>query len=167
MKKILVYFKELLWMASRLFSAVPADNKLSLRRSEFFPGKDYAYLMWCGVLIYREERLSKIDSVSLNHERIHLCQARAKGSWLRYYWSYLWQLMKGWGFGGPKMAAYYTNPYEMEAYANERVMGYCSFYKPLNMKRYFVNNRRKVFEENRGSWRRFLYDLSREGLVEK
>ena len=56
---------------------------------------------------------------SLTHETIHLRQAQVIGSWVKYYWRYFVEWVKGNPICHPASSAYYTIKYEMEAYANE------------------------------------------------
>ena len=153
--------KELGWMVCRLLTKVPETNRLEMHQSEFFPGRNFAYLMWCGVLVYRDDRLGRIDLKEQNHECIHLCQARAKGSWIKYYLCYLWEILRGFRLKARKYTAYYTNPFEMEAYANEHILDYCERYDASRLKKYRLRNRVEVFARRHDEWRRVLEELRR------
>lgn len=64
--------------------------------------------------------------VMKNHEMIHLRQAQDTGdSWLIFYLLYLMQWLRGICLDRRgRRLAYYLNPFEMEAYINERDMHY-------------------------------------------
>lgn len=128
--------KELIYLIKLLFTKV--SNSLEIVRLKHFPFKNYVAMMWCGKLITRE---SEIPYVVKNHELIHLKQAQAKGSWFKYYLSYIWEYIKHLPF--PDIA-YFTNPYEMEAYANER--NYIQNYDPKNIERYKIKHVKKKYK---------------------
>ena len=54
---------------------------------------------------------------------------------------------------------YYTNPYEMEAYANERNYEYAQNYKPGNINRYKIKNAVKIYKQNPKQWMAFIKSL--------
>ena len=58
--------------------------------------------------------------VFVNHERIHLIQARTLRWWGVFYAVYFWYWLKLFLVSFHSPMAYLTNPFEMEAYANER-----------------------------------------------
>ena len=124
--------KELLTFIKLLFKTNPRDiERVELMGMNHFPFKGYKYLMWCGKMIYRkdmeEKRKKEWETPTfkkdLNHETIHLMQAKLCGTWTKYYFRYLWEWLKP-GFMAPLRANYYTIPYEMEAYANEYKLDY-------------------------------------------
>ena len=61
-----------------------------------------------------------------NHEMIHLRQAQnTRNSWFLFYWLYFWYSFKALRYWRKvKNAAYYLNPFEMEAYAHQRDLDY-------------------------------------------
>ncbi len=101
---------------------------MPVRSSRWLPPKGYAAItLWGNILMrephYTQWQLHK-DSVAYKilyqHERIHLCQAVAThNSWLCYYARYFWYYLRGrpWHYG--HRAAYFINPFEIEAYLYE------------------------------------------------
>ena len=120
--------------------------------------KGYAAMMWCGVLISRP--IYTVTRKTWNHEGIHLQQARKKGSWPKFYLSYLgeylWNLLFLWlGFSG----AYYCISYEMQAYGNESDYKYTV--TDENMKLYKIKNKRKVWKENKKTWKTYCRSIEK------
>ena len=104
--------KELWTLAKMLFVSRPSEiEEVKLMGMNHFPFKGYAYIMWCGKMIYRNDRydtrrkewITKKYNVSKNHETIHLMQAKMCGSWAKYYLRYLWEWLKP-GFMAPLKA---------------------------------------------------------------
>ena len=62
--------------------------------------------------------------VFVNHERIHLIQARTLRWWGVFYAVYFWYWLKLFLVSFHSPMAYLTNPFEMEAYANERDLNF-------------------------------------------
>lgn len=85
---------------------------------DHYPFSGYSAMSWCGYILTKKKE-SDIKTTTWNHENIHLQQAKDKGSWLKYYADYVWEWIKGNPITYPASSAYYTIPYEMEAYANE------------------------------------------------
>ena len=126
-------FRELWILIKMLFRTNPCNiNNVSLMNMKHFPFKGYKYLMWCGKMIYRDDMYDRRQKewatdlflVDKNHEQIHLMQAKMCGSWVKYYWRYFIEWLKGNPIIAPASSAYYTTPQEMEAYANEDNFGY-------------------------------------------
>ena len=92
--------------------------------NRFLCRKGYTAITLFGRLFTREEssatRLNKKCDALKNHEMIHLRQAQDTGnSWYRFYWLYLWYSFKAlWYIRKQRRAAYYLNPFEMEAYCH-------------------------------------------------
>ena len=92
--------------------------------NRFLCRKGYTAITLFGRLCTREEesaaRLNKKYDALKNHEMIHLRQAQDTGnSWYRFYWLYLWYSFKAlWYIRKHRRAAYYLNPFEMEAYCH-------------------------------------------------
>ena len=125
--------KELFILIKMLFTSIGKTDAVTVRKMKHFPFKGYAALMWCGTIIQREDCTDKIDCLVINHERIHLAQAQWKGSWVRYYLSYLWN----WAKHNPLApSSYYLNKYEGEAYANELKDYYWMDYDGRNLDKY-------------------------------
>ena len=92
--------------------------------NRFLCRKGYTAITLFGHLFTREQRAAdrlngKYDALK-NHEMIHLRQAQDTGnSWYRFYWLYLWYSFKAlWYIRKHRRAAYYLNPFEMEAYCH-------------------------------------------------
>lgn len=126
--------KELIYLIKLLFTKIP--NKLQVVKLRHFPFKGYSAMMWCGKLITKQTP----SYIVMNHERIHLRQAKIKDSWFKYYFSYLWEYIKHLPVFD---IAYHTNPYEMEAYANEKNY----YYEPSknSTNRYRIKGIRKKY----------------------
>lgn len=163
--------KELWILIKLLFGKGPNEvEKVELMGMNHFPFKGYAYLMWCGKMIYRndtlerrrKEWLTKAYRVSKNHETIHLAQAKVCGSWVKYYWRYFCEWIKGNPLLHPSSSAYYTIPYECEAYANEENMEYSKEYFGYNLPKYTLKKRKKLYKKAGGSskdWKAYVKTL--------
>ena len=160
--------KELWTLAKMLFKSKPSEiDEVTLLGLDHFPFKGYAYMMWCGRMVYRndaidrrrKEWITKAYKASKNHETIHLMQAKMCGSWVKYYLKYLWEWLKGGPVMAPASAAYYTIPFEVEAYANEGDFDYPKNYDGSNLAKYTLKNRKKLYKEVGGTsskWKAFV-----------
>lgn len=168
--------KELWILIKMLFDSNPCDiDNISLMGMNHFPFSGYKYMMWCGKMIYRNDTLEKRQKewktksfkVSKNHETIHLNQAKRSGSWIKYYWQYLIEWLKGNPIIYPASSAYYTNPFEMEAYANEDkseypegMIIYEDNYSTSEFTKYIIKNGRKKIYKNVGGtsrdWKEYI-----------
>lgn len=161
-----------LWILIKLLfgKRQPKDiEKVSLMGMDHIPFRGYKYLMWCGKMIYRNDMYDRrqkewpTDSfkVSENHEQIHLMQAKVAGSWAKYYWRYFCEWLKGNPIIAPASSAYYTIPYEVEAYANELKPEYAKNYDGSNLERYTFTNRKGLYKKiGSGSiWRKYVKTL--------
>lgn len=161
--------KELWILIKMLFGQKPNDiENVSLMGMNHFPFKGYSYLMWCGKMIYRNDMYDRRQKewatdaylITRNHELIHLAQARVCGSWFKYYWRYFIEWLKGNPIINPASSAYYTIPFEMEAYANEKDMNYGKIYDGSNLKNYDIKNRKSTFRlHGKEGWRAFIEQL--------
>lgn len=163
--------KELWILVKMLFGRrKPKDiEKVSLMGMNHFPFRGYKYLMWCGKMIYRNDMYDRrqkewpTDSfqISQNHEQIHLMQAKVAGSWLKYYWRYFCEWLKGNPIIAPASSAYYTIPYEVEAYANEEKPEYAKNYDGSNLGKYTLTRRKKLYKKVGGTslWRKYVKSL--------
>ena len=152
-----------------LFGKKPKDiEQVSLMGMDYFPFKGYKYLMWCGKMIYRNDMYDRRQKewptdaymISKNHEQIHLAQAKACGTWVRYYWCYFVEWMKGNPIINPASSAYYTNPYEVEAYSNQENLDYWKSYTGNNLARCTLKNRKKLFREvGKENWLDYIKNL--------
>lgn len=139
------WFKETWWIIKQLFTKVKAD-KVEYKRMDHYPYSGYAAMSWCGYLLSKKSE-DTIVPRTWNHETIHLYQAKDKDSWLKYYWSYLIQWLKGNPIIHPASGAYYTICYEMEAYANAENLDYLKTRKPENLNKYKIKNRKKTYKK--------------------
>lgn len=160
-------FKELIELIKMLFKrAKPADiNDIELVKMKNFPFSGYRFMMWCGRIIYRADNEANIEylkqypskwAVSVNHERIHLMQARKEGTWWKFYRKYFWQWIKGNPIIHPSLSAYYTIDYEMEAYANETNLEYTNNYDGSNLSKYRLKKRKKTYHAHAENWKNWL-----------
>lgn len=165
------FFKELFTLIKFLFKDKPSDyEKVELYEMNHFPFKGYKYMMFCGKMIYRSDNKEKIEAeigtekfnISTNHETIHLKQAQTKGSWISYYITYLWEWIKGNPIIHPSQSAYYTIPYEMEAYGNEFDFDYPTNYDGSNLKYYTIKDRKKTYKEHRYDWKDYCKTIKKE-----
>lgn len=164
----MLFFKELWILIKLLISTRPEDfDSLELLEMKYFPFSGYKYITWCGKMIYRSSIKDRIladlesDRFKLDesHEMIHLCQAKVKGSWIKYYLSYFLEWLKGAPMISPCESAYYTIPYEMEAYANEGDSEYIRDYTKVRLNKYIIKNRKRTYIENWLSWKEYIKAL--------
>ena len=107
------FFKELWFMVKSLFKSKPSEKDfVEIKQMKHFPFKGYLAMSWCGYLLTRYSP-DNIDTETVNHETIHLMQAKDEGSWLKFYLKYLWEWIKGGAFFVSSF--YYTMKYEVEA----------------------------------------------------
>ena len=164
--------KELWQLIKMLFSSKPGDfDTPELLAMKHYPFKGYRFMMWCGRMIYRAENKENIDRYmqtyagkeSLTHETIHLRQAQVIGSWVKYYWRYFVEWVKGNPICLPASSAYYTISYEMEAYANEGNLDYPVNYDGSNLSRYKIKGGRKKLYKSIGgtskAWKTYIRTL--------
>lgn len=109
---------------------------------DHYPFSGYSAMSWCGYLLSRKPE-SQIKPTTWNHENIHLYEAKDKKRWISYYWSYVWEWIKGNPIIYPASSAYYTIPYEMEAYANEE----------LTHSKNPLTRKRAIFAQNAKKWK--------------
>lgn len=117
-------------------------------------------MSWCGAIIHRVGT-SDIDAKTINHETIHLMQAKVCGSWVKYYLKYLWEWLRR-GFLSPMTANYYVSKYESEAYANEDDSNYCNGYDGGNLRKYTIKNAKKLYKQLGGTsaaWKNYIKSL--------
>lgn len=170
-------FRELWQLIKLLFQTKPSEvNEVELLEMKYFPFKGYKYLMWCGKMIYRNDMIEKRKKewktltflTSKVHETIHLNQAKRSGSWAKYYWQYFKEWIKGGIIMAPVSSAYYTNPFEMEAFANERFSSYPremtidkDNYSVEAFTRYIIKKGRKKLYKSLGKtgWKKYIKTL--------
>ena len=151
-----------LWLLIKLLFT-PLTDKLELISLKHFPFKGYLFMMWCGKMIYRQENETKVlDNLrtqkglrSTRHETIHLMQAKDRGSWIKFYLIYLWEWIKGNPLIHPSQSAYYTIPFEVQAYALEDTPE--RYTKDLSP--YTIKGRKKFYKQHRDNFREFVKTL--------
>jgi hypothetical protein len=165
---MITFLKELFKLIGMLFSSKPSDfDSLELLHMKYFPFSGYKYMCWCGRLIYKDEDDLEYDmthnqtrwKIDKNHEEIHLRKSKDYKFWIGYYLNYVWEWIKGNPFF---KSAYYTNPHEMEAYANEENLDYLLTYDSNNINKYKLSHRRKKWKEVGGTsykWKQFIKTL--------
>lgn len=139
------WFKETSWIIKQLFTKVKAD-KVEYKHMDHYPFSGYSAMSWCGYLLSRKDD-EDIKPTTWNHESIHLQQAKDKGKWLKYYWSYLMYWLKGNPLVHPSSGAYYTIPYEMEAYANQNNFEYLKTRTADSINKYKIKNRKQTYRK--------------------
>ena len=153
-------FKELWYLIKLLFSDITAQ-KAEIVKMKYFPFKGFSAMSWCGKVITRNPQ--KISDRVLNHERIHLEQAlklienSKQKTWLKFYWEYIKEWIKGNPIIAPAKSAYYTIPFEMEAYGNEHNFNYKV--SENSWKHYKIKNRKKIYKQYRDNWRQYCRNL--------
>lgn len=144
--------KELWKLGKMLFTKPLLKDELEVIRMDHFPFKGYSAMSWCGHCIVRNDYKRPIKQTTLKHEQIHLQQGVREGSWIKFYLKYLWQWIKGNPIIAPASSAYYTIPYEVEAYANEDDNEYVI----LPVKTFKIVNRKSTYKKNRNNWKQYL-----------
>ena len=161
------FFNELWQLIKMLFKSKPNDFKeVELMSMHCFPFKGYKYMMWCGRMIYRSDNadriLSSLGSSTFKkektHETIHLKQAQQKKTWIKYYLKYVCEWFKGNPFFPPFISAYYTIPFEMEAYSNEDNSEYVENYDGKYLHCYDIKKRKKTFKKcgSTYQWKKYI-----------
>ena len=140
-----------------LFASKPSDIcKVEVVDMRHFPFDGYKAMYWCGSIIHRIGA-SDVDDKTIRHETFHLRQAKEHRSWIRYYVKFIREWMKGNPIIAPSSSAYYTIPWEMEAYANEDNPDYVV--TADSWKRYSIKNRKRTYKENRYEWKTYVKSL--------
>lgn len=162
---------EIITLIKMLFTSKPSDFfEVELMPMKHFPFKGYKYMMWCGRIVYRKENEEKVKNEinteigrrSIRHETLHLRQAEnhGKNSWVRYYWRYLVEWIRGNPIIHPASSAYYTIPFEVEAYALEEIEGAELYYDTNLLKsKYTLENRKQTYRDHRDNWKNYVKTL--------
>ena len=170
---MLTLFKELRILIKMLFTSKPKDKvgkPMDLIVMKYFPLPGNRFMMWCGTVITRKDRYEVIKrflntifgQYSRTHENGHCIQANKKcpERWLPFYRVYVWQWIISNPLLHPASSAYYTIPYEVEAYANERNPDYWKDYNFDNLhSKYTFKHRKKTYREHRDNWKEWLRSL--------
>lgn len=163
-----------LWLLIKLlFISKPSDVKsedLEIIVMKHFPFQGFRYMSWCGKIITRHEKKEVIDRFlntesgywSKIHEYGHAVQAISEhgDNWIRFYLSYYWHWLLENPILAPASSAYYTNRYEVEAYAQERNLSYWQNYTRENLRgKYTLRNGKKLYREHRDYWKDYVKTL--------
>lgn len=139
------WFKELGVLIKMLRSNPNEKDDMEVVVMKHFPFSGYSAMMWCGCIVTRKQAY-EVKEQTRRHERIHLLQARYMGSWVKYYLKYVWEWLKGDIIWCPASSAYYTIPFEMEAYGNDWRDSYTP--TPETTKRYDIKDRKETYKKN-------------------
>lgn len=162
---------ELITLIKMLFKDKPSSyEEPELMMMKHYPFKGYRFMMWCGKMIYREDNKENIETYmttekgarSKRHEKMHLFQAQTHGkdSWIKYYWRYFIEWVKGNPIMHPSSSAYYTIPYEVEAYALEdKEITKETYDLSLLKDKYTLKDRKKTYNAHRENWRDYVKEL--------
>lgn len=154
--------KELWILIKMLFASSPKEIKeVKVIDMVHFPFEGFKAMAWCGCIIHRKDA-SAVNERTINHESIHLAQAKLCGSWWKYYLTYLWEWIKGAPIIHPSSSAYMTIPYESEAYANEDDCAYCNDYDGSSLPKYTFKKRKKLYKQLGGTskaWKAYVKSL--------
>lgn len=162
---------EIITLIKMLFNSKPSDFfEAELMPMKHFPWWDYKFMMWCGRMIYREEKKAVIERYmqmnngkrSKRHETLHIRQAEVhtKNSWIKYYWRYFIEWIKGNPIIHPSSSAYYTIPFEIEAYGLEETENAELYYDDTLLKsKYTLSNRKQTYRDHRDNWKSYVKTL--------
>lgn len=123
---------------------------------KYFPFKGFPCMSWCGRIIMRKQR--ELSSSSLLHEKIHALQAYYNyNKWYKFYLKYVWYWIIGNPIIKPYDSAYYTNPFEIEAYANQDNPDY--IVSKYSYKKYIIKNKKQIYKEHEKDWKQYIKTL--------
>ena len=115
---------KLLWLMMR-FRRPSRVEEMKAVADGFWLGKNYEALTFFGyIVVHSKEEAERINATSSKndstkrHEMIHLRQAQSlHNSWFLFYVRYIWYYVRAIPQNKyNRNAAYYLNPFEMEAY---------------------------------------------------
>lgn len=168
--------KELWILVQLLFKSKPSEivgKPLELVVMKNYPFEGFTFMSWCGKVILREENRALIERFlqtkagieSQTHEYGHAIQAVSEhgDNWVRYYLSYFWNWLCENPIINPASSAYYTNRYEVEAYAQQHNPEYWNNYTRTNLRgKYTIKNGKKKYRElgrNPSLWKEYVKTL--------
>ena len=154
---MILWIKELLILIKLIFGKTYFPKDIEILKMRYFPFKGYSYMMWCGKIISRYDS-PQISDKSKHHELCHMMQAIHYKYWVQYYIIYVWEWLKGNPITEPYISAYFTNPFEIQVYANENDVLYDYNIYDLKTK-YNLKNRKKLFKENGYFWKKYIKTL--------
>ncbi|MCR4602371.1 MAG: hypothetical protein K5683_02410 [Prevotella sp.] len=117
---------KLLWLMVR-YRRPSRVTEMTTVRDSFWLRSHYAALTFFGyIVVHSQEEADRLnsrtsrDSSLKRHETIHLRQAQAThDSWICFYTLYIWYYLRALPQNKHmRHAAYYLNPFEMEAYGH-------------------------------------------------
>ena len=146
------FFKEI-WTFIQLFFTGMDKSKTELEPwgVKYILSGKYKYMCWCGRVLFHLEKPEEgiLVGEDKNHETLHLIQAHDSGSWIKYYWGYLIEWLKG---GGPfSKKSYYVGKYEVEAYAKEGDDTYISRRPAGNVDKFILKDKTQEWKNGRKS----------------
>ena len=168
--------KELWILVQLLFKSKPSEivgKPLELVVMKSYPFEGFTFMSWCGKVILREENRALIERFlqtkagieSQTHEYGHAIQAVSEhgDNWVRYHLSYFWHWLCENPIINPASSAYYTNRYEVEAYAQQHNPEYWNNYTRTNLRsKYTIKNGKKKYKElgrNPSLWKEYVKTL--------
>ena len=169
--------KELWILVKMLFTSKPSEmvgKPLEFVTMKNFPFKKFTFMNWCGKVVLREEKRPLLDRFlktkagqdAQTHEQGHGRQAISMhgDNWLSYYLSYFWYWLKENPITNPASSAYYTNRYEVEAYAQEGNPEYWVNYTRDNLRgKYTLKGGKKLYKKiagrNPAKWKEYVKSL--------
>lgn len=108
-------------------------DKIEIKWNNILPFPGYFAMTFFGKMWIRKSKKQKwlnyikwgMSEIVLNHEMIHVKQAvSTNNSWWKFYALYIWEWLKANPIFNGFNFAYKMNPFELEAYSNERDMTY-------------------------------------------
>jgi len=93
--------------------------------NNFIPVPPFSAIMLFGVTFARR-KYKPLSCRTINHEKIHVAQAKECGGWFKYYLTYLRLWLK---------YRYAAHPMEIEAYGFEQCDDYLAWRKPFSWKK--------------------------------
>ena len=152
------WFKELFILAGMLFKKTSNLNDVEILKMKYFPFKNFSYMAWCGKIVTRRDvTIEQMGQQNKNHEYGHLMQAKHYKYFIQYYLVYVWEWLKGCPLKST-MAAYYTIPFEVQAYANQHNPNY-DYNRDDLKKRYTLKKRQKQYKSRKYDWKYYIKTL--------
>lgn len=142
------WFKETFWLIKTPFQSKP-ENKIIMKRMDYYPFSGYKYMMWCGFCLYTKDKFEIMSEQDERHETIHVLQAKDLGSWIKYYWKYFVEWLSKNPIYDSKRA-YRMNKFETEAYAKEDESDYINTRNPFNVDKFKIKDWKSWYKSNGG-----------------
>lgn len=160
-------FLEILYLIYLLLFTTPNKYRLlETRKMRYFPISHCRYMMWCGMIIYKEEfkQWSK-DRLIWMRLNIRLYQAKIFSStWFTFYLRYWLDILIGSWFCNSFKGGFWTSPYIIEEWVKEENDYYLYDYDKTKMKKYkFTYSERGVLwrecGKNKEKWIGLMKEL--------